>query len=93
MANTTGKKFGGRAKGTPNKLTTVQRQYIQSVLDMQTDRFKTELSNLTGSEYVKAILYLMEFVIPKLSRTEISDITPPKEITYFKLPDGTLVKI
>lgn len=33
MANTTGKKFGGRTKGTPNKLTKEMRATLKHVFD------------------------------------------------------------
>jgi len=33
MANTTGKKFGGRTKGTPNKLTTSVKEAILEAFD------------------------------------------------------------
>jgi len=33
MANTTGKKFGGRKKGTPNKVSTSVKESLKSVYD------------------------------------------------------------
>lgn len=84
---------GGRGLGTPNKVTQMQREFIQKILDNQTGRFEKELSRLKGIDYVKAILGLIEFTVPKLSRAEIKNITPPSEKVYFKLPGGQLVEI
>ena len=36
--NTTGKKFGGRKKGTPNKLTAEVKKKVQSLLDGAIER-------------------------------------------------------
>lgn len=62
-------KSGGREKGTPNKVTTIQREFIQALLDKQTVKIETELSSLSGKEYLSVILSLMEFTTPKLNRT------------------------
>ena len=43
MANTTGKKFGGRNKGTPNRLTKELRTILKNVL-------YNELDNIVNSE-------------------------------------------
>ncbi len=63
----------GRKKGTPNKTTKLQREFIQSLLDTQTNKIKLELSRLHGKNYFAALNGLMEFVIPKLQRTEIKE--------------------
>ena len=62
-------KSGGRTKGTPNKVTAIQREFIQSLLDSQNSKIEAELSSLSGKEYLSVILSLMEFTIPKLNRT------------------------
>ena len=67
------KKNGGREVGTPNKLTKVQREFVQSLLDSQTAKIKNELNNLSGKEYLSVILSLMDFTMPKLSRVIYQD--------------------
>lgn len=62
---------GGRKKGSPNKVTLIQRDYIQCLLDSQQDKIFIELSKLTGKDYISAITGMMEFVLPKLQRTEL----------------------
>jgi len=66
-----GLKTGGREQGTPNKATQLHREFIQSLLDTQQDKIKIELNSLTGKDYLSVISGLMEFVIPKLQRTEL----------------------
>jgi len=61
----------GRKKGIPNKVTILQREFIQSLIDNQQDKIKTELNGLTGKEYLSVVTGLLEFVMPKLQRTEI----------------------
>ena len=62
----------GRKKGTPNKVTQLQREFIQTLLDTQQDKIKLELNGLHGKDYLGAINGLMEFVIPKFQRTELT---------------------
>ena len=62
-------KSGGRTKGTPNVTTKIQREFIQSLLDNQTNKIEIELNKLDGKEYLSVILNLLEYSIPKLNRT------------------------
>lgn len=62
-------KSGGRTIGTPNKLTKLHREFVQSLLDCQTAKIETELNSLSGKEYLSVILSLMDFAIPKLTRS------------------------
>ena len=63
----------GRKKGTPNKVTQLQREFIQTLLDTQQDKILTELNQLHGKDYLNAVNGLMEFVLPKLQRTELKN--------------------
>jgi len=62
----------GRKKGTPNKVTQLQRDFIQSLLDTQQDKIKSELNSLTGKDYLSVITGFMEYALPKLQRTELT---------------------
>ena len=66
-------KYGGRTKGTPNKVTAIHREYIQTLLDGQKAKIETELNELKGKEYLSVILSLMDFTMPKLSRVTYND--------------------
>lgn len=46
-------------------------EFIEEVLANNADRFNYELSKLKGEKYIKVMLILMEFAIPKLSRREM----------------------
>ena len=61
----------GRKKGSPNKVTSLQREWVQNLLDKQGPKIENELNSLQGKEYLTAITNLMEFVMPKLQRTEL----------------------
>ena len=55
----------GRTAGKKNKVTTVQREFIQSLLDGQQAKIKTELNNLEGKDYLAVIVSLLKYVVPQ----------------------------
>jgi hypothetical protein len=62
MANTTGKKFGGRTKGTPNKTTALVKTVCDYIVDSGFEKFKNELNKLSGEKYVDAFLKIAKIV-------------------------------
>ena len=46
MANTTGKKYGGRQKGTPNRLTKELRAILKDVLYNELEKLFTALIDI-----------------------------------------------
>ena len=66
MANTTGKKFGGRQKGTPNKLTRELRSVLKDVLYEEIDRLPERLDELDTKDRLELLVKLMPFVFPKV---------------------------
>ena len=50
----------------------MQREFIQSLLESQQDKIKSELNLLTGKDYLSVITGLMEYTLPKLQRTELT---------------------
>jgi hypothetical protein len=62
----------GKPEGAVNKVKQIQREFIQSLLDDQQDKIKTELQKLTGKDYISAVTCLLEFALPKLNRTELT---------------------
>jgi len=73
MANTTGIKYGGRQKGTPNKLTKELRFVLKDVLYQELEQIQTHLDNLEPKERVELLIKLMPYVLPKV--TSISHTT------------------
>lgn len=81
MANTTGKKFGGRKKGTPNKSTKETRETFKKVLNDNLDNLDVWLNKVADKNPEKAInilLKISEFIIPKLNKIEVEE-TPKDE--------------
>lgn len=71
-----GKKTGGRQKGTPNKATQAARAVALAFLDRRSD---AEIDDLweqakaeSPSRAMSMWLQAQEFILPKLSRTEVT---------------------
>ena len=74
MANTTGKKHGGRKKGTPNKETKDIREAFQLLVENNLDNLELWINQLAEKNPEKAIntiLKLSDYILPKLNKTEI----------------------
>lgn len=84
MANTTGKKYGGRKKGTPNKQTKEIRDAYKILIETNLDNMTKWINSIAKENPEKAIdilLKLSEYVVPKLNRIETKDITTLEHIT------------
>lgn len=78
MANTTGKKFGGRQKGTPNKSTDKVRRHFEKLLTDNLGRLQHDVDVLEPKDRVKVLLEMAKFVIPTLRAAELdvnADVT------------------
>lgn len=75
MKETTNKrpKTGGRAKGTPNKITTEIREFYKELIENNLEQIETDLKELNPKERIEILIKLSEYVVPKLARTEIID--------------------
>ena len=69
--NTTGKKYGGRTKGTPNKLSNEIKERLATILNEAMDSI--DVKTLTVSERLKLIQISVQYVIPRLKQVE--DVT------------------
>ena len=67
--NTTGKKFGGRKKGTPNKITSIAKEALQDILTQTMNSIN--IDKLEDSEKIRLSLGLMPYVIPRLQSRQI----------------------
>jgi hypothetical protein len=61
--NTTGNKYGGRTKGTPNKLTSKIKDKLSSIISEAIDSL--DLEDMTKSERLKLIQLTLPYVITK----------------------------
>ena len=76
--NNTGKKFGGRTQGTPNRLTTEVRQKISDALSNSIENLESDLATLSTKERLEIVSKLLNFILPKLKEVEINtDEKPP----------------
>jgi len=73
MANNTGRKHGGRKKGTPNRITKELRSVLKDVLYEEIEALQERLDALNPKERVELIIKLMPYVLPKV--TSISHTT------------------
>ena len=73
MANKTGNKYGGRQKGTPNKLTKELRSVLKDILYQELEQIKERLDALKPKERIELLIKLMPYVLPKV--TSISHTT------------------
>lgn len=79
MANTTGQKFGGRAKGTPNKLTAEIRDLISEFVRGEIDHLERGSLTLSPKERIDMIAKLLPYVLPKISE-DSSTIPEPRQL-------------
>jgi hypothetical protein len=68
--NNTGRKFGGRSKGTPNIMTNEIREKINLLLDKQMKQFELDLMQLEPFQRVQTMLKLIELSIPKIKEVD-----------------------
>ena len=73
MANTTGVKYGGRQKGTPNKLTKELRSILKNILFQELEQIQAHLDSLNSKDRIELLIKLLPYVLPKV--TSISHTT------------------
>ncbi len=68
----------GRKTGTPNKATSEFKEAVAELISCNQSKLQTWLDDVAKDDPAKAfdlLLKMMEFVIPKLSRTDYKDQT------------------
>lgn len=68
--NANGEKTGGRAKGTPNKVTSSMRKELYELVKSQTGKLEEVLNGLEGLDYIKALTTIMPYVAPKVDNVK-----------------------
>ena len=69
--NTTGKKFGGRTKGTPNKLNSKIKDKLSDIISEAIDSF--DIADMTKAERLKLIQLGIPYIITKPQQEEIQE--------------------
>ena len=67
--NTTGKKFGGRQKGTPNKLNNEIKDKLSNIINEAIDSI--DLENMSNAEILKLIQLGIPYVMTKPQQEEV----------------------
>jgi hypothetical protein len=62
-----GKKTGGRAAGTPNKVTGELRKSLKSIIAAELDALPATLSELPPKERLELLIKLLPFAMPKVN--------------------------
>ena len=73
MANTTGNKYGGREKGTPNKLTKEIRKILNNIFHKELEKVEENLNTLEPKQRLELLIKLMPYVLPKVESISESD--------------------
>ena len=76
MANTTGNKYGGRVKGTPNRLTKELRTVLKDIVYRELESIELRLDELEPKERIELTIKLMPYVFPKLDSISHSTNEP-----------------
>ena len=71
------KKYGGRTKGTPNKLSNEIKERLATILNEAMDSI--DVKTLTVSERLKLIQISVQYVIPRLKQVEDVSENMPNE--------------
>jgi len=80
MANTTGKKYGGRKAGTANKVTRTIREAIAESADAYFNgQFHADIMSIEARDRLAVWVQLMQYVTPKMKAQP--DIKTPDSIT------------
>ena len=58
-------KTGGRARGTPNKVTSTLKEFIGSLIDDNREQIKDDLESLQPYQRLAVLGRLMAYVLPK----------------------------
>lgn len=82
------KKFGGRQKGSKNKINSITRQFILETGLIDTDELKRRMKAIkSDAEYCKVVIQLMKFVTPQMKSVEFTGEKQPVNIV---LPEMTI---
>jgi len=67
MANTTGNKYGGRQKGTPNRMTKELRVLLKDIIYQELEEVNERFSLLEPKQRIELIIKLMPYILPKVN--------------------------
>lgn len=68
----TRQKYGGRQKGTTNKVTADLKEVIKELLSIQINQLPIYIENLSNKDKIDVIIKLIPYVVPKQTESEIN---------------------
>ncbi len=74
MANNTGKKYGGRQKGTPNKMTKASREVFIQTLEGQVPNIEQAFKDVLAKspeKYLDLFAKYAQYFVPKKTESDI----------------------
>ena len=84
-------RYGGRQKGTPNKLTTELRETLRNLVD---EHLVKDMSFLTPKERAYLLVKLLPYIIPHKHEIDISEaLNEPLVITLSISDDDEVTKV
>lgn len=66
MANNTGKKYGGREAGTPNRLTKELRAALKNILHQEIELLPEHFNKLEPKDRLELLVKLLPYALPKV---------------------------
>lgn len=76
-------RLGGRAKGTPNKVTANAKEWLTKLLDKNRKQIEKDLKQLEPKDRLQMLEKLMQYVIPKQQAVSA-------KVDYARLTDNQL---
>ena len=68
MANTTGEKYGGREKGTQNRITKELRTILKDILYNELEKIEELLESLEPKERLELVIKILPFILSKVDK-------------------------
>jgi hypothetical protein len=94
MAFEKGNNLGkGRPKGSLNKVESETKLFLKKLIDGNQDKIEAELNSLKGKAFLDAVFNFMEYIQPKLSRSEVTTEIINDDVDLSNLPQEVLDKL
>lgn len=82
-----GVKYGGRKKGTPNKITKDIRSRIAEFIEGNFETYCEKMKDLDGRDYVRAYNDMCQYVLPKLQSVAVDAVVEKAKTIEDKLQE------
>ena len=64
--------MGGRKKGTPNKVTSSLREWVNALIDSNREQIESDLKELEPKDRLMVLERLLSYVLPKMQNVDTS---------------------